>query len=203
MPCLLLVTACTLAGVVDDVFGSGENRGLVGHAAALVRRGTLTTGILKAVAIVISAALSVRAAAPSLPLTTLLMDAAIVALAANLSNLLDLRPGRAAKAYVAGAAALSLVTGLPAPALVPVALAGAVLAGMKDDLREGSMLGDAGSNPLGAALGYWVVLSTPLVARAVILVLLGLLHAYSERHSLTALIERNSVLRFLDGLGRR
>ncbi|MGE5586965.1 MAG: hypothetical protein ACM3ZO_01925 [Clostridia bacterium] len=203
VPCLLLVIAAMLAGVVDDLFGSGEFRGFAGHAAALVKRGILTTGILKGIVILTFAALAVSAAAPALPPPVLVMDSAVVALAANLSNLLDLRPGRAAKAYMAGAAALALATGLPGPALVPVGLAGAVLAGMKDDLAERSMLGDAGSNPLGAALGYWLVLTTPVAVKAAVLVSLGLVHAYAERRSITAAIERNPLLRFLDNLGRR
>ncbi|MDI6637639.1 MAG: hypothetical protein PWR07_1662 [Bacillota bacterium] len=202
-PCLLVVNAAMFAGAVDDLFGSGDSRGIAGHAAALFKKGILTTGILKAVVVLTFAALAVRMAAPALSVPVLAMNSAVVALAANFSNLLDLRPGRAAKAYMAGVAALVLTTGLPAPALVPVGLAGATLAGIRDDLAERSMLGDAGSNPLGAALGYWLVLATPLAVRVVALLVLGLVHVYAEHHSITAAIERNPLLRFLDALGRR
>lgn len=202
-PCLLVVIAAMFAGAVDDLFGSGDSRGIAGHAAALFRKRILTTGILKAVVVLTFAALAVRMAAPALPPPVLVMNSAVVALAANFSNLLDLRPGRAAKAYLAGVATLVLTTGLPAPALVAVGLAGATLAEIKDDLAERTMLGDAGSNPLGAALGYWLVFATPLAVRVVALLVLSLVHVYAEQHSITAAIERNPLLRFLDALGRR
>ncbi len=202
-PCLLVVMAAAFAGAIDDFLGSGESRGMAGHVKTLVRRRAFTTGILKAGLVLAFAALAIRIAAPTLPVAVLVMDSTVVALAANFSNLLDLRPGRAAKAYLAGVAALLLTTRLPAVALVPVGLAGATLAGIGDDLAERSMLGDAGSNPLGAALGYWLALGTPLVARAAALAFLVLVHVYAERHSITGAIERNRVLRFLDTLGRR
>ncbi|HHY33514.1 MAG TPA: hypothetical protein GX515_10975 [Firmicutes bacterium] len=202
-PCLIVVNAAMLAGVVDDLFGSSESRGITGHATALFKKGIVTTGLLKAGVILVSAAIAIRTAAPALPAPALALDALVVALAANLSNLLDLRPGRAAKAYLVGATALAVATGLRAPALVPVGLAGAILAEIRDDLAERGMLGDAGSNPLGAALGYWLALTTPVAARVAALLALCLVHVYAERHSITAAIERNPFLRFLDALGRR
>ncbi|MGE5592180.1 MAG: hypothetical protein ACM3X3_00645 [Betaproteobacteria bacterium] len=202
-PCLVVVNAAMLVGAVDDLFGSSDSRGITGHAVALFRKGVVTTGLLKAGVILAFAAITIRIAAPTMPVPALAVDALTVALAANFSNLLDLRPGRAAKAYMVGSAALAIATGLPAPALVPVGLAGATLAEIGDDLAERSMLGDAGSNPLGAALGYWLALATPVPVRVAALVALCLVHVYAEGHSITAAIERNPLLRFLDALGRR
>ncbi|MGE5586487.1 MAG: hypothetical protein ACM309_13310 [Bacillota bacterium] len=203
LPCLVLLVACAFAGAVDDVFGSGGSRGIAGHLRALVRARVLTTGILKAALILVFSVLAVHAASPDLKAHLLALDSLVVALAANFSNLLDLRPGRASKAYLAGIAALWLATGLPGPALVPVSLAGATLAGIGDDLAERSMLGDAGSNPLGAALGYWLVLSTSFAVRMTALAALVAVHLFAERHSITTAIERNPALRFLDALGRK
>ncbi len=78
-----------------------------------------------------------------------MLTAGLVAGTANLLNLLDLRPGRAAKAGVLAAAAT--LRG-PGGGLVAGPL-GATLAVLPDDLGERVMLGDAGANALGALLG--------------------------------------------------
>ena len=78
--------------------------------------------------------------------TRSLRKAAVVALAANVLNQLDTRPGRALKAFwppprsscAAGAELRTRIAVLLAPY----------------DLREMTMLGDAGANALGAVLGY-------------------------------------------------
>ncbi len=94
-----------------------------------------TTGVLKAVGIPVLALAATRSVS----------GAALVSLSANGLNLLDTRPGRALKTFLAGAA---LLRG-PTRAYVAVAV---MLAPY--DLREMTMLGDAGSNALGAVLGY-------------------------------------------------
>ena len=73
--------------------------------------------------------------------TRSLSGALLVAVRANLLNQLDTKPGRALKAYIAAASALDAPLGL-AVLLAPY------------DLREIVMLGDAGSNALGALLGF-------------------------------------------------
>lgn len=63
-------------------------------------------------------------------------------------------------------------------------------------------MGDAGANPLGAALGYWVAVSLPLHTKAFVLLSLISVHIYTECHSLSKVIDKNPVLRFIDRLGR-
>ena len=72
--------------------------------------------------------------------TRRLSGALLVGLAANALNQLDTKPGRALKAYVLAALPLRAPL-VPAVLLAPY------------DLREMAMLGDAGSNALGALLG--------------------------------------------------
>src|SRR5207244_4245080 len=80
----------------------------------------------------------------------LLADGALVALAANLGNLLDRRPGRVIKVASVAFVALAIATGA-AHALGGVAVViGAALALVLDDLHERLMLGDARANVLGA-----------------------------------------------------
>jgi hypothetical protein len=171
------VAVVALLGLADDLW-SGPERGFRAHLG----KGS-TTGVAKAVGIPLVALATTRS----------LRKATLVALAANALNQLDTRPGRALKAFLAGAA---LVRG-PAKSYVPIAV---LLAPY--DLREMTMLGDAGANALGALLGYGSV--GKLTARGQILSIAALagLTAVGEARSLGDLIERTPVLSRLDRLGR-
>jgi len=171
------VAAVALLGLADDLW-SGPERGFRAHLA----KGS-TTGVAKAVGIPLVALATTRS----------LRKAALVALAANALNQLDTRPGRALKAFLAAAA---VVRG-PAKSYVPIAV---LLAPY--DLREMTMLGDAGANALGAVLGYGSV--GKLTARGQILSIAALagLTAVGEARSLGDLVERTPVLARLDRLGR-
>ncbi|OFX16735.1 MAG: hypothetical protein A2Z18_04040 [Armatimonadetes bacterium RBG_16_58_9] len=59
------------------------------------------------------------------------------------------------------------------------------------------MMGDAGANALGAALGLTVALDAPVLMLPAIALMIAI-HAYSERNSISDLIERNRVLRSID-----
>jgi hypothetical protein len=171
------VAAVALLGLADDLW-SGPERGFRAHLA----KGS-TTGVAKAVGIPLVALATTRS----------LRKATLVALAANVLNQLDTRPGRALKAFLAGAA---LVRG-PATGYVPIAV---LLAPY--DLREMTMLGDAGANALGAVLGYGSV--GKLTARGQLFAIAALagLTAAGEARSLGELIERTPVVSRLDRLGR-
>jgi hypothetical protein len=171
------VAGAALLGFADDLW-SGPERGFRAHLG----KGS-TTGVAKAVGI----------PAVALATTRSPRAAMLVALAANALNQLDTRPGRALKAFLAGAA---LVRG-PAKAYVPIAV---LLTPY--DLREMTMLGDAGANGLGAMLGYGSV--SKLTARGQVLSIAALaaLTIAGETRSLGALIERTPGLLQLDRLGR-
>lgn len=192
-----------LAGLLDDLAGKGEPKGLRGHFAAL-RQGRLTAGALKAAAgglagLVAGGGPSGRTSGGGL--LEWAVDAGLIALSANAMNSLDLRPGRAAKAFLATAAMLGAGGG--APLLLMAPFAGAVAGYLPWDLRRRGMLGDTGANPLGAALGAGLAWRLAPAEGAVVLLLLGALHVLTERSSLTARIEANRLLRRLDMWGRR
>jgi glycosyl transferase family 2 len=173
----LAVAAAVALGLADDLW-SGPERGFRAH---LTRRST--TGVGKAVGIPLVALAATRS----------LRAATLVGLAANALNQLDTRPGRALKVFFVGAL---LVRG-PAKAYVPIAV---LLAPY--DLREMTMLGDAGANGLGALLGYGSV--SKLTGRGQILSIAALaaLTVAGETRSLGDLIERTRGLRELDAWGR-
>ncbi|MFL5970493.1 MAG: glycosyltransferase [Gaiellaceae bacterium] len=167
------VAAIAAIGLVDDVW-SGPERGFRAH----LRRGR-TTGVLKLVAIPAIGLLATRR----------LSGALLVGLAANALNQLDTRPGRALKAYIAAALALDAPVGI-AVLLLPY------------DLREMTMLGDAGSNALGGLLGLNSVERFTGRGRWVAIGALAGLTLLGERTSLGAAIERTPGLGWVDRLGR-
>lgn len=199
---LLATIGFTLLGLLDDAAGSTEARGFRGHLGAL-RRGRLTTGGMKLVGGVAVAVLAVAAARPGQGTIGLVADAALVAGFANLTNLLDRAPGRAIKVGVV-AFVLLLVATVADPVLAGVAVVvGAAVALLPEDLRERMMLGDAGSNGLGAALGLGVVLATTAPVRLVTLAAVVALNVAGEIVSFTRVIEAIPPLRAADRAGRR
>ncbi len=65
------------------------------------------------------------------------------------------------------------------------------------------MLGDTGSNLLGALAGLWLVSSLDAVGELAALAALVALTAYGELRSISQTIEGIAPLRALDRLGRR
>jgi UDP-N-acetylmuramyl pentapeptide phosphotransferase/UDP-N-acetylglucosamine-1-phosphate transferase len=64
------------------------------------------------------------------------------------------------------------------------------------------MLGDTGSNLVGALAGLWLVLTLSTTGLVVSALVLAGITAYGEFRSLNALVERAPVLKHLDSIGR-
>jgi UDP-N-acetylmuramyl pentapeptide phosphotransferase/UDP-N-acetylglucosamine-1-phosphate transferase len=189
-----------LLGFIDDVAEVGAAKGFRGHLGAL-RRGQVTTGALKligglAVAVWVIAVLDVDRP------VDLLVDTLLIAGAANVGNLFDRAPGRTIKVSVVLGGILLACTWGEAPPGVAVML-GAALGLLLFDLREELMLGDAGANPLGAMIGFGVVLASPFAIRVAALGFVVVLNIASEIVSFSSVIDRNPLLRGLDRLGRK
>ncbi len=186
-------------GLLDDLAGGTHARGFRGHVKAMAS-GQITGGAIKAlggaaVGLVVGA-LWEHSLGPAI------LDAAIVALSANLVNLLDLRPGRAAKVYLAAWVALAAGAWGSAYVVLSLPVAAATLLWLGPDLAERGMLGDVGANLLGAVLGAGAALTLHLRGRLVVLGVLVVLTAASERWSFSRVIERVPPLRWLDNAGR-
>ncbi len=202
---LRLVTIASLGfallGLLDDLGGAGESGGFRGHLRALAH-GRLTTGAAKLFGGAAVAVVVVSAREPD-SLGRLLADGALVALAANLGNLFDRAPGRTTKVSLVAFAVLIAAAGAE-PVLAGVALAVGAGAGLLTAvLSERLMLGDAGANVLGAALGLGVVLACSPGARTVVLVVVPLLTLASERVSFSRVINAVPPLRTADRWGRQ
>jgi UDP-N-acetylmuramyl pentapeptide phosphotransferase/UDP-N-acetylglucosamine-1-phosphate transferase len=191
-----------LLGLFDDLAGDAGDRGFTGHLRAAVG-GRLTTGGLKLFGGgVVAMGLAAMAHQQGDATALVVIDGLLIALAANLGNLFDRAPGRVTKVALASAVVLAAATLLDERLLGPAVVLGAAAGLLLPDLREKLMLGDAGANAIGAALGLGVVLVASPVARIVVLVVVLGLNALSEKVSFSAVIGRTAVLRRLDLLGR-
>lgn len=196
---LFVLGSMTLLGMIDDIFGSRADSGLKGHLKKMLR-GELTTGGLKFIAGgIMSLVVAIVISNHWLEVIT---NTLVMGLSVNAINLLDLRPGRAGKGFLV-AAVILLLASWPAKHLVwCVITAGALLAYLPSDLKARAMMGDTGSNALGASIGITSVLVLPENYKIGYLIFLIAFHIFTEKYSLTKVIERNKVLNFLDQLGR-
>lgn len=227
-----------LAGYIDDVDqgahdGGKVAKGLKGHLGALAH-GQVTTGVIKiagigASALAASALVGSKATSVSGKAADLALNTVLIAGAANLANLLDLRPGRALKATVLVAAPLSYfscadaktpasgasgaasatpaapasASGASAQRLLASGLNAAAITALVEDLQETTMLGDTGANAAGALLGTSLAANDSWKLRlGTTLGVVGLILA-SEKVSFSKVIAANPALNWLDQLWRR
>jgi UDP-GlcNAc:undecaprenyl-phosphate/decaprenyl-phosphate GlcNAc-1-phosphate transferase len=195
------VIGVALLGLLDDLVGSasGGPRGWRGHARAAAGGG-LSTGALKAVGS-LGLALYVMADR-GLGFGEYVLAVAVLVLATNLFNLLDLRPGRSAKALFLLGLGLTLGAWDADPLWALGLFAGPILVLLPLDLREKGMLGDTGSNAIGAVAGLWLVLTLSTTGQLIALGLIAIATVYGEFRSISTLIDRTPGLRHLDSLGR-
>ena len=183
-PAVTYVVGVALLGLLDDFVGSGLFSAVrlerpVGATprgwrghARAILGGGFSTGAAKAAGSLGLALFALSGQGRSTE--EYLVGTGVLVLATNLFNLLDLRPGRSAKVLV----------------LLPF------------DLRERGMLGDTGSNAIGAVAGLWLVATLSTTGQAIALALMAVVTVYGEFRSISALIERTPGLRQLDTLGR-
>ena len=190
--------AMFFAGALDDLIGNRNVSGLKGHFKSLFK-GELTTGGFKAlfggfVGLFVSVCISSS-------IVDIIVNTLIIALSTNLMNLFDLRPGRAIKAYLVIMIPIYItLTGYTK--VFPLLILPNVLAYFNTDLKARGMMGDTGSNVLGISIGVLMALGYGIKVRLAWLVFLILMHLITEKFSLTKIIEKNRVLKFIDNLGR-
>lgn len=198
---LIIVLGFAVPGFLDDVFGAHGAGGFGGHLKALVRQRRVTTGLIKAGAGGAGAfvGLALFESCACFPWWDIAAGAAVIALSANFINLLDLRPGRAGWVSVAlWAVLLCAATGRDLLLFLTVPAFVCLLVLLPADSRGRWIMGDSGSNVLGALIGIIIVLGMPPWARWVALGALVVIHVYAERRSISRTIEAIPALRWLD-----
>jgi UDP-GlcNAc:undecaprenyl-phosphate/decaprenyl-phosphate GlcNAc-1-phosphate transferase len=192
------VLGVAFLGLLDDVLAA-EPRGWRGHGAAVLGGG-LSTGALKAAG---SLGLALFALGDrGYSAGEYVLAVLLVVLTTNLFNLLDLRPGRSFKVFVVLGAGLTLGAWDAGPLATLGLFAGAVAVLGVYDLRERAMLGDTGSNLIGGLAGLWLVLTLGTLGQGIALAVVTAATIYGEFRSISALVDRNPLLRQLDSLGR-
>lgn len=204
---LCIVLGMGFMGLLDDQMGNHTSKGFKGHFLALFRSRQLTSGGFKAIfGALLALIFSIAAVFPIQSAWwpwELFLNFILMSLATNMINLFDLRPGRAGKIYLAAFIIIMAFSknlenyfGLFLPIIA------ILLYYLPFDLRAEVMLGDVGSNLLGATLGMMMVWMLSDFAKFVSLVVMLALQFSAEKVSFTKIIERNGFLRYIDNIGR-
>ena len=200
---IVYVLGVALLGLLDDALGRGHaddtDRGWRGHAAAVLA-GRFSTGAIKAVGALALAAYATSGLGRQG--IDYVADLALLLLATNLFNLLDLRPGRVEKVFVALLAGLCLGAWTAHPLELLGIFIGPVLVVGVFTLRERAMLGDTGSNLVGALAGVAMLVTLGGTGRWIALALVASLTIFGEFRSISNTVESIPPLRWIDSLGR-
>ncbi|MCL5283948.1 MAG: hypothetical protein M1330_04465 [Armatimonadetes bacterium] len=202
-PIVLLIGFAVLGAPMTS---GGDRRigGIRGHSTAFWQRGHFTTGLVKMIGGGALAIGVVYWSWPSESVISIIRDAAVIAMMANAFNLLDVRPGRATACGLALGGVGLLVTlfivksGSAGTVYLLVLLEAAYFAEYLMDSRAEVMLGDSGSNLLGAMLGWGLIGLAPPTFRWIAFWLLISFHLFTEKWSLSEVIDRQPILRWLD-----
>ena len=205
LPWAVLIAGFAAAGLIDDIWGKERGGGFRGHLRELLG-GRPTTGSVKAMLGGLTALLSCwlllrggEVSQPSFSLVArIVLGAVLVALTANLVNLLDVRPGRAAKVCALAFLALAV---WGHKLWTPVMLGAVAVVGWAD-VRERALMGDLGANLLGALIGLSLVALLTWPWQCAALAIVAAITVVSEVRPLTGIIEGNRVLRAIDMIGR-
>ena len=199
---VVLALGFGLLGLIDDLVGDADRRGFAGHVGALFR-GRVTTGMVKLaggglVALYVTSDYDFTVSRSAIDAVR---PALLVAATANVGNLFDRAPGRTIKVSMIGLVIVLLLGvsngGWAGTALVVAAAVGVLW----PDLRERCMLGDTGSNVLGAAVGLGLVSALTPNGQWIALAVVVALNLLSEKVSFSKVIDATPPLRWLDRLG--
>ncbi len=200
---MVYVLGVALLGLLDDALGRGHAsdtaRGWRGHART-VAGGRFSTGAIKAVGALALAAYATSGLGQQG--IDYVADLALLLLTTNLFNLFDLRPGRVEKVFVVLLAGLCLGAWTAQPIELLGLFIGPVLVGAAFTLRERAMLGDTGSNLIGALAGVAMLVTLGDTGRWIALALVAALTIFGEFRSISKTIDSVPPLRWIDSLGR-
>lgn len=196
---LIAVLFIGLIGLLDDLIGEKNIKGLKGHIVSFVK-GDFTTGGIKAgIGFLISLFVSILISDGILDTA---VNTFVIALFTNYSNIFDLRPGRSIKAFIFASIALLITSNTNNYEYIIYSFYGILLVYFPLDLKAKAMMGDVGSNVLGVTLGIYCALSESLTVKAIYLIILLIIHIIAERYSFSKIIDNNRILKFIDNLGR-
>lgn len=188
-----------IIGLLDDLIGEKNIKGLRGHIKAFLQ-GKLTTGAIKAflglfIAFVTSSYISSN-------IMNFMINGLVIGLFTNSINLFDLRPGRAAKTFILISILLIIFSSKSYTNHIIYSIYGLLIPYIILDLKAEVMMGDTGANVLGFTLGIYTATNFEIITRIIILFMLILIHFLAEKISFSKTIENNKILKYLDNIGR-
>ena len=195
---LFIVTGFAFVGLLDDLVGDKSKQGFKGHLSELIR-GRVTTGTLKLFGAPLVALIALSSQIEARGYLWVLVDVVAISLVANLFNLLDLSPGRTSKYAIVTLLVIAFAADTNEMIFM---FLGVIFASLIGDLREKYMLGDCGSNVIGAIVGYFLIDSLDN-SGAIILILISLtLNLASEFVSFSKIIQKIWPLKMFDFFGQ-
>lgn len=196
---VVIVLGFAFLGFVDDLIGDKSSQGFKGHIKSLLK-GKLTTGGLKLFGGPIICLIALMPYESGIGYEKIILSVLIISLFANFINLLDLAPGRSSKYALVILVISAIVSSTSA---YRFALIGILLVLLVFDLNEKFMLGDVGSNAIGAAVGFTLVdASDTLLQMYILLIVVLILNILSEFVSFSKIINAVLPLRLFDLLGQ-
>lgn len=188
-----------LIGLLDDLIGDKDTKGLKGHIRSFFKA-NLTTGAIKAflglfIALVVSSFISDD-------FLSFIVNGLLIGLFTNFINLFDLRPGRASKVFFIISLLLLVFNLGKENNYIILSIYGILVPYISLDLKAKVMMGDTGANVLGYTLGIMFAVNYGMKIKVVVLIILILIHLLAEKISFSKIIEENKFLRYLDNMGR-
>jgi UDP-GlcNAc:undecaprenyl-phosphate/decaprenyl-phosphate GlcNAc-1-phosphate transferase len=194
---VFLVLGFGFLGLIDDLIGNRDVQGFKGHILSIFK-GKLTTGGLKLFGGPLLCLLAFLPDVKNGGYIYIFSIAIFISLIANLTNLFDLAPGRSLK--------LSIITlvifGIIANVTNHYGAVGILLVLLYFDLKEYIMLGDIGSNAIGAYIGTVLAINMNQKQLYIAIVIVLFFNLMSEFISFSKIIQSFIPLRILDGLGQ-
>ncbi|OLO42826.1 hypothetical protein BTR23_02165 [Alkalihalophilus pseudofirmus] len=189
-----------LVGLIDDMIGDKQTKGLKGHIRAFIKEGTFSTALLKLTSTLILTYLWILLLAPS-TIEQWVRYSLILILTPHVMNLFDTRPLRVWK-----------VTLLHIPIFLPYVVVNVPFSYYLFLLTflfifyvlEGhavAMLGDNGATLMGGILAIITVSHTTVQQQYIVISLLVLLTIVAEKISFTKWIEKHPLMKIVDQWG--
>lgn len=197
-PVLIVVLGFAFLGLLDDLIGDKSSQGFKGHIKSLLK-GRLTTGGLKLIGGPIISFLALFPYVHSSGYEIVILGTIAISLSANLINLFDLAPGRALKVSTVAMIVSAIIAD---EYFLHFGILGILVVLLFIDLKELMMLGDVGSNALGAIVGLSLISNTSTTSLYIFTGILLFLNLLSEFISFSKIINSFLPLRLLDMLGQ-
>ncbi|OIJ20325.1 hypothetical protein BKP45_09680 [Anaerobacillus alkalidiazotrophicus] len=196
---LIYLATLWLTGFIDDCFGTKYPKGLKGHISLFIRKGKMSTGLLKLVGTIIISFIFATFIDDRTILEKIIIFLLLI-MTPHVMNLFDTRPLRVWKVIF-----IHLFIFLPALFRLSVSTQVSVLLILSSFLYyEGTkrgMLGDNGATLLGGGISLGAIYHLSFFLQCILVLAYISIILITERISLTEWIESNPILSRIDRWG--